>query len=165
MTIKQQLSKLKHGTVEIINDVEIKRDYDAFIVGGDSLTLDEVLQRFGKSEQPKSGIDYSETAFLEKSKSGTLIKIHKVNNRAAHSKLVVSVRSKNHYLWYATVKKINNKFYAIPPHLVDWDSVPESITKSKDKPVGLACPFCKKKLRSTSGKTLHVKRHHPEKVE
>jgi hypothetical protein len=64
-------------------------------------------------------------------------------------------------------------YRAIPPLLLDFDTVPDKPYTNKLLPPpsppdpskwdgGLVCPFCRKHVSSTPGRTLHVKANHPE---
>lgn len=128
----------------------------------------------------KSGLDYDCTVFLECPPGGTPVPLrhHRVHSRAEHASLVEQVRSRKNYLYHATVVKQGSKFYAYPPYIIDWDSVPEHPTEvkktqeQKERPRdprrwdgGLSCPFCGQAVSSTPGRTLHVKANHPERLD
>jgi hypothetical protein len=57
-------------------------------------------------------------------------------------------------------------------HLLDWDSVPAQVSGEPLPPPdpkqwdgGLSCPFCRKKVSSTPGRTLHIKQLHPDHLQ
>lgn len=127
----------------------------------------------------KGGLDYENLAFLEiPPYCCRPVTTHRCLNKAQHVALLAEVKSRKNYLYYATVVKTGSAFQAVPPFLVDWDSIPEHPAEvkkqeeAKAKPKnsrgwdrGLSCPFCDHKINSTPGRTLHVKAQHPERLE
>lgn len=169
-SLEEQLRGLRSGKTRRIRGVNVRRDAEWYWIDGVSLSLAEAIQRIEQEAQPKaSGFDYDWNVFLEKTISGVLVKWHRCRSRAAHSELLADVIKRKNRLWYAQVMKKGDRYFATQPHIIDWDSVPE---KTPDAPVnpakwdgGMSCPFCRKAVSSTPGRTLHVKAEHPERLE
>jgi hypothetical protein len=171
-----QLQSLKHGKSKKIRGIDVTKDGEYYSIDEVSYSLDEAVQKIEQSN-PKSGIDYGWTAFVEARPSYPCreIKTHRCRNKSEHTELLAAVKKRGHYLYYGTVVKDNGRYYAKPPFLIDWESVPDIVEPPKPKPIkastpaewdgGLSCPFCNKSVLSTPGRTLHVKHYHPDKVD
>lgn len=163
--LESNLVKMKNGVVKRIRGHAVIRDGELYRVDDRSYTLAEAVSVLSEANKPHS-FDYSKIAFLEKTPSGMLVRLHRIKDRPEHTNLLGEVRKNNNYLWYADVKLIDGKHYAMEPHVVDWDSVPDQVESKTSKPtkghIGLRCPFCNHSVSSTPGRTLHVKHKHPE---
>ncbi len=177
--LEQQLRKLRSGKSKRLRGVTVRRNGESYEVDGDSLSLADALVRLNDlaSTAAKSGPDYNKIALIEETPgSRRRIDIHRVKDRIEHNKLIVEVKKRHNYLWYAKVEKREDDYIAVPPFLIDWDTVPDKPYDSKPEAPppppdpkkwsgGLSCPFCRKIVTSTPGRTLHVKSEHPEKLQ
>jgi hypothetical protein len=176
--LKEQLAALKSGKSRRIRGMVIHRDGDYYVIDGDAFTLQDAVSRLASAENKLShNIDYNWTAFLEKTPSGVLVRWFRCRDRAEHAALVDEVKNRGRYLWYAQVRRVDDRYQAVHPHLIDWDSVPDHPQDNKTRQEkaqapdpskwdgGLSCPFCRRQVSSTPGRTLHVKHDHPERLE
>lgn len=128
----------------------------------------------------KAGPDYDRLAFLEiPPHDSRVVAQHRCANKAEHAALLAQVKARKNYLYFATVVWVGKSARAVPPFLVDWDSIPDhphevrKQAEAKQPKVqdplrwdrGLSCPFCDHKINSTPGRTLHVKFQHPDRLE
>jgi hypothetical protein len=131
-----------------------------------------------ESEQKREGrFDYDWTAFFMKEPGDDRIAKgpFRAKDRAGHRQLIEQAKELQLYLWYARVVKQGEKYRAIAPFIVDFETVPdfpygspeqkkiEAAGPAKKEPKGdvLLCPVCKKECTSSSGLTLHMKSQHP----
>lgn len=185
--LEKQLQAIRPGKSKRLKGLTVRRDGSSYIVDGDTLTLEEAVQRLNETAAPKAGIDYAWTAFIEKAPGSNnhtagIIKVHKVKDKAGHAALVEEVKSRQNYLWYGRVVKSAEGRYSVPPPLIiDFDTVPdqpyvESPGGKRSLPPppppdpklwdgGLSCPFCRQEVSSTPGRTLHVKSQHPDQFQ
>lgn len=176
----EQLRSIKVGKSSRIRGQDVKRNGDLYLVDGDELTLDEAAKRLEQTGQPRTGLDYAWTAFLECPQySRNPIKQYQCGTRAEHQELVEAVKKRGNYLYYGAAVKVDNKFQVNSSLLIlDWDTVPEhpdEIKRQAEDKVrakdpkkwdgGLSCPFCRVEVSSTPGRTLHVKAAHPERLD
>lgn len=176
----EQLRSIKPGKSSRVRGQDVKREGDRYLIEGEEYSLEDAAQRLEQSGPAKSGIDYDWTVFLESppGMNPSPIKHHRCRSKADHAELVEAVKKRKNYLWYGAVKKVDGKYQAHPPFIIDWDSVPdhpvetvkraEQEAKPKDPKRwdgGLSCPFCGVTVSSTPGRTLHVKSQHPERLE
>lgn len=111
---------------------------------------------------------------------------HVIKSIEQYNKLLKYAKDNKLYVYYAKVGDGDN---IIMPWFIDWNShenthhfkpfelnefkqvikeepirVPEvEEIEEPEEPDGIFCPYCDKKLNSTSGRTLHVKNKHPDK--
>lgn len=119
------------------------------------------------AEEKKQGrIDYQNTAFiLQKPYSTQIIEGPlRLKDRNEHKKLVERAKSKGLYVWYASIVEYNGRKCMSRQSLIDWDSVPEPGKKpennrTEEKSEHFQCDKCDKVCTSSSGLTLHRKRH------
>lgn len=114
--------------------------------------------------------------------------IHKgpfqIKNKEEHRALLERAKKEKLYVWFASVTQDDRgKFMLSAQHIIDWESVPDQAydveapvsvgyTPVAESPRGesgprgnLACPICNKVCTSTSGMTLHMKRHTADEKE
>lgn len=102
----------------------------------------------------------------------------RVRNKDEHRQLVERAKSEKIYLWYASVvQDEKGKYQAVPPHIVDFETVPDqpydyvpppnapAAPVEPRYPSDLKCPKCGIKCNSTSGYTLHMKAHERDEQE
>ena len=132
-------------------------------------------------------IDYKHSAFILVRAPSKVISTKKLSSATEHEKLLKEAKNKSLLLYYAKTIKRNGKEHAQQPWILDVDSVPKSgpaVTRIKIDPEsehdfeeleqvvppksrtrsGIFCPYCEKQIKSTSGRTLHVKKYHPDKL-
>ena len=131
----------------------------------------EKIAEMAAEEKKQGRIDYQNTAFiLQKPYSTQIIEGPlRLKDRNEHKKLVERAKSKGLYVWYASIVEYNGRKCMSHQSLIDWDSVPEpgkkpADKKSEDDPVAgqsshFRCGECGKVCSSSSGLTLHRKRH------
>jgi hypothetical protein len=122
-------------------------------------------------------IDYKNSAFILVRAPSKVISTKKVGSKNEHQKLLQEAIERGLLLYHARTTKRDGKEYAEQPWLLDKTSVPKSgpkVTRQKVEPdelveqeepkpcSGLFCPYCEKPMKSTSGRTLHVKAEHPD---
>ena len=118
-------------------------------------------------------IDYKQSAFVMVKPPSRVISYHLIRSAVEYQKLVGDAITSGYCLYYAPIAKKNGKIIAKQPWLLDDATIP--IIKAPELakviiPVevlpsdGLFCPFCKKTMASTSGRTLHVKSHHADQL-
>ncbi len=179
-----QLGSMKIGKTTRIRGQEVRRDGDRYIIDGEMYSIDDATSRLDQLGPVKSGVDYGWTVFIESPPGNTVttIKTHRCRSKADHTALIEAVKKRSNYLWYGTVRKVDGRYQALPPFIIDWDSVPEHPSEIAEKKKqeekvaerekdpknwdrGLSCPFCRIEVSSTPGRTLHVKAVHPERLE
>ncbi len=171
----EQLRNLSSRTPKRFKGQLVKRTGDDYEIDGASYDLDGAVAFLNQMGAPPKGLDYDWTVFFEcKPYSTVAIKQHRVRTKAEHAALVEAVRSRKHYLYYASVHKNGTTHFAFPVLLVDWDSIPDvpygTVVAAPPPPDpkkwagGLTCPFCAKTVTSTPGRTLHVKAQHPDRL-
>jgi hypothetical protein len=77
--------------------------------------------------------------------------------------LLSKAREAGHCLYYAKTIRVNGRLQAEQPWRLDWDSKPEPKPEKKETDP-LQCPFCGKQTSSASGRTLHVKSNHSDRL-
>jgi len=114
-----------------------------------------------------SDITYKRTAFVLVKAPSKIISSHLPKSKKEHQSLLRKAKENGYYLYYAPAEARDGKYLIKEPWVLDWDSVPEIVEKEPElEPINeLECPFCGKELRSTPGRTLHVKGHHPDRLE
>jgi hypothetical protein len=118
-------------------------------------------------------IDYKNMAFVLIKPPARVISTHIIKNKKAHTELLDRAKEKGYCLYYAPVTRKDGRHVAKMPWILDRDSLnhqPKSEPEPKsepvqDKPNALYCPYCDAEIKSTPGRTLHVKSKHPEKIE
>lgn len=127
---------------------------------------------------PSAGeIAYTKVAFLMVEYPLRVVSTHQVKNRKEHKELIAKAKTKGLYLYYADVKCVDGKYYAVRPWVVDWETMPDhpddvakrelqqTEEKELEAPTSLICPYCSKQMSSTSGLTLHIKSKHLDKLD
>lgn len=129
-------------------------------------------------------IDYKKSAFILVRAPSRVTSTRKISSQAQHKQLLKEALEKGLLLYHAPIVKQGGKELAKQPWILDKNSVPKAgpvlPTRHKvdmseddepeadDKPktmAGIFCPYCEKPMKSTSGRTLHVKNQHPDKFE
>lgn len=136
-----------------------------------------------KTEKPKESkepkVEFANLAYMLKRPYS--YDIHRgpfqVKNKEEYRELLERAKREKLYVWYATVTRDDReKFILSHQHIVDWESIPDQAYDGVEapKPVGytpvaertatrssgdLICPVCEFKCSSTSGYTLHMKKH------
>ena len=117
----------------------------------------------------KIKINFNRTAFILVKPPSRIVSHHKIKTYAEHDDLIVKAVESGYCLYSAHMVKKNGKYIATQPWQLDLDTIPQNI---KEEPVPeppksdqLCCPFCDKPMNSTSGRTLHVKSNHSERLE
>lgn len=100
-----------------------------------------------------------------------------VRDKEEYRGLLEMAKKEKMYVWHAdVVKNESGRFFLGPLHVIDWESVPDqAYDVEPPKSVGytpvaespstarshgdLTCPVCNFKASSTSGYTLHMKKH------
>lgn len=128
-------------------------------------------------------IDYEKLAFILIKPPAKVVSTHKIKNKKEHASLLEAAKHQSLLIYYAHVKKKGNKYFADEPLIIDEESAKNYMmsigsldTKSEEVEVkhqqsiedidseqSLICPFCKKKMNSTPGRTLHIKHKHPDR--
>lgn len=187
MSLEVKLTSIRVNKSRKINDVDVKRDSEEiYNIDGTEYSLDGAVEYLSSKKSHNPGeIAYSKTAFLLVEPPSRVISAHQAKNRQDHKALIAKANVKGLYLYYADVKCRDGKYYAVKPWIVDWETVPEhpeEIAKreaqqekkkakeaTKEVPEtpeqdSLTCPYCSKRMSSTSGLTLHIKSKHPDKL-
>lgn len=127
--------------------------------------------------------------FLRPTTMTTIGKAIIIKNKDQYAQLISEAKSKKLYLASTEFVKRDNKFYQ-STLIIDWNSIPDKDNMKEYKPTKiqssydrshiensklakkpestsekLLCPYCNKTMTSTSGRTLHIKSKHPEKLE
>ena len=184
-SIETQCQSLLESKPKKIRGVVVERDGDQYFIDGENYNLQGavgIIKESGSLSRRK--FPYSQVVFLLVKPPSHVVSTHQIRNRSEHSKLLERAKTKNYFVYHADVQKQEDgKFCAIPPWIIDWESVdniygpPENLGKAKSRPktvanveeveykTELSCPFCGKKVNSTPGRTLHVKTKHPDRYE
>ena len=125
-------------------------------------------------------VNYKHTAFVLIKPPSRVISYHLIKTTAEHQQLIDKAIESGQCLYSAPITKKNGKYVATQPWQLETDTIPSEIlqpikndveqkpvpeTHVQDEPDGLYCPFCKKTMASTSGRTLHVKSSHSEQLQ
>jgi hypothetical protein len=121
-------------------------------------------------------VNYKHTAFVLIKPPSRVISYHLIKTTAEHQQLIDKAIESGQCLYSAPITKKNGKYVATQPWQLETDTIPNEIlqpakddiapeTPTQDEPDGLYCPFCKKTMASTSGRTLHVKSSHPDQLQ
>lgn len=128
-------------------------------------------------------MDFKNKAFILVRAPARVIKTRTLTNKSEHAALLQEAQEKGYLLYWAEIEKRDGKFYAKQPWRLDESSVPKRVSiapsrikvdpeepepveeKVESEPEGLTCPYCGEAMKSTSGRTLHVKSKHPEKYD
>jgi hypothetical protein len=174
-SLSTQLQRLHDGRPKKVRGVSVCKENGQYIIDDEHLTLDEAVKVLEGRKRQK--FPYDQVAFLLVKPPSRVISSHQIKNRKEHAALLEKAKEKKYVVYYADVKKQDGKFFAVQPWIVDFESVDnlygpvEELGKEKpdtgeveDKDE-IRCPFCKKKMSSTPGRTLHVKSKHPDKYE
>ena len=119
----------------------------------------------------KTKINFNRTAFILVKPPSRIVSHHKIKTYAEHEELVAKAVDSGYCLYSAPMTKKNGKYIATQPWLLDVTTIPQNLHVEEeqipDKPKSdqLCCPFCDKPMNSTSGRTLHVKSNHGERLE
>lgn len=163
--LQDQLIDLKHNKTKRIKGKLVKRDRYDYLIDGDTLTLEEATKRLSEVTS-RNTIDYNATAFVEKTPhSDQIVKIHRLSDKSAHTMLISAVKSRHNYLWYGAVTKVDGRYFVNSVLLLDFDSVPDPGEEEHEWDGGLSCPFCSVGISSASGRTLHIKSGHPDRLD
>lgn len=181
--IEIQLDKIGDKNVKIIRGISIIRSNDTFIIDDVCHTIQDAAKYIQINNKDSNKFPYEELAFLlKKPMTNNVVSVHQVANRKQHVELLELAKKKKCYIYYADIEGRNNKWYAIEPHVLDWESVDnlhninnentvkENIVKENIIDENIIdenivkenndCPYCGKKISSTPGRTLHVKSKH-----
>lgn len=184
-SIETQCQSLPESKSKKIRGITVERDGDQYLIDGETYDLQDavgIIQESGSSSRKK--FPYGKVAFLLVKPPRHVVSTHQIRNRGEHAKLLEKAKAKSYFVYHADVEKQEDgKFHAIPPWIIDWESVdniygpPENLGKAKSRPktvtdveeveykTELSCPFCGKKVNSTPGRTLHVKTKHPDRYD
>jgi|CXWL01.1.fsa_nt_gi hypothetical protein len=113
--------------------------------------------------------DYKSLVFALVKPPAKITQARRLKNKAEYAALLNEATTKNLLVYYAEALVKDGREYAKQPWRLDSDSMPNvnvvEQPQEQTEPVGLKCPFCGKKMSSTSGITLHVKSKHPDKLD
>jgi pyridoxine/pyridoxamine 5'-phosphate oxidase len=127
--------------------------------------------------------NYKNMAFVLIKPPATVVSTKKINSQNEHDILVQKALDKGLLLYYAKIEKRKGIEFAKQPWCLVESSIPKDgvkVTRRKvkistetdsdfkseiDNSKNIFCPYCKKILGSTSGRTLHVKSEHPDKYQ
>lgn len=112
--------------------------------------------------------DYKSLVFALVKPPAKITQVRRLKNKSEHAVLLKDAAAKNLLVYYAEAVIKEGREYAKQPWRLDTDTV-SNVTVSEQpqeqvESVGLQCPFCHKKMSSTSGITLHVKSKHPDRL-
>lgn len=102
-----------------------------------------------------------------------VVSTHICESEEEINKVFSLAEKKRCLLYYANVNKTNNRIYVDQPLELAMDSLPNVIKKKScndikeilDSSDNLICPYCNKKMSSSSGLTNHINaKHSNEKV-
>lgn len=180
-SIETQCQSLPESKPKKIRGITVERDGDRYLIDGENYNLQDavgIIQESGSSLRRK--FPYGQVAFLLVKPPSHVVSTHQIHNRNEHSKLLEKAKAKNYFVYHADVQRQEDgKFCAIPPWIIDWESVdniygpPENLGKGVSKPkpkteteykTELFCPFCNKQCTSKPGLTLHLKAKHQDQT-
>ena len=177
--IKLQLQEMERDQKKKSNGVNVEFGFDGFEIGGYAFNLDDAVEKIKKDGKQKKGSVYNRIAFtLSKPASGcpgVVVSTHIVKNKEEHAKLIDDAIARGLYLWHGNVEEWDGRYYIKHPLFVNWSTVDKFEESKANKAVKTKeitqkrgefdCPYCNKKLNSSSGRTLHVKSSHSDRLE
>lgn len=114
-------------------------------------------------------IDFKHTAFILVKPPSRIVSQHRLKNNSEYQELLNKAIEAGHCLYFAPMEKRQGRLVAIQPWELNPDTIPRPTqAEPVPEPVPtdqLCCPFCNKPMSSTSGRTLHVKSTHADKLE
>jgi len=172
--LNTQLQNLGESKVQKIRGISVRRENDSYFIDDTPYGIDDAVARIENDGKKRQGFPYNEVVFLLVKQPKRVISYHKIKSRSGHVKLLEIARKKKLLIYYADVEKRGKKFFAKEPWAVDFESVDDlygaidnsgKISVDPGEVEGIHCPVCFKPMKSTPGRTLHVKAHHPERYE
>jgi hypothetical protein len=117
----------------------------------------------------KTKINFNRTAFILVKPPSRIISHHKIKTYAEYDALIAKATESGYCLYSATMVKKSGKYFAIQPWQLNTDTIPQNVKEEPEpeqpEPNQMCCPFCDKPMNSTSGRTLHVKSNHGDRLE
>lgn len=159
--LDDQLSKLAEGQSKKIRGLTVRLSDGCYIVSGKAYSYDGAISILSKKNKTAD----KDVMILAKPYTKELVSIHPSVSKEDRSVLLKMARDNGLYLYTASVIERDNKYYAVEPWAIDWDSVPDCVEDMVDEIDSIKCPYCNKEMASKSGRTLHVKSQHPDKYE
>jgi hypothetical protein len=175
--LHRQLLSIRNGKSKRIKGCDICRDGSNFIIDGDVFSTEDALIKLDELSHKPTGVDYSCTAFFEKPSYAdgygiNFLKIFRFKNKSEHLLAVEEVRKRKNRLWYGKVVNNDGRYSVKQPLLIDFDTVSDEllippkplVSSVAESDGGLTCPFCNMIVSSKSGRTLHVKYQHGDRL-
>lgn len=122
-SITTQLQNLQDGKSKKIRGVSVRKDGDEFLIDDAPHSLDEAAEFLKSSGKKRQKFPYDSVAFLLVKPPGRVVSNHQIKDRKGHIELLEKAKAKKLLIYYADVKKIDGKYHAVQPWIVDFESV------------------------------------------
>jgi len=164
---ERNLYKIDVGATKKIGGFDVTRETtDSFSINGEVLDAAGVLKFIQASKTTENEYDKLVYIFVKPHEPHRPAMGDKsfcrAKGRADVLRLINMALEKNLHLYYTTPVQREGKWYAPFPWIIEWDSVPDQVGNNSSR---MACPFCKQPMSSGSGRTLHVKTKHPDRLQ
>jgi hypothetical protein len=120
-SLNTQLQALSEGKTRKIRGKSVRREGDTFYVDDEPHSMEEAAAAIGNKKRQK--FPYDSVAFLLVKPPSRVVSSHQIKSRKEHADLIEKAKQKKYIVYYADVKKVDGKYMAVQPWVVDFESV------------------------------------------